>query len=387
MRALADRIRERARRHPRVYAGLRRLKRQLGAAVDALAPPLPPEAYRASLALDAAPQFQVGLPRVLEVRVTNASPCAWPRGRWLALSYHWRRADGTVWAFDGRRTRFLLTSALPPGQAVAARCTVQPPSTLGTYVLEIDLVHGRDRWFAAHGSQPLRQEVAVSGARPETMPEVDYQQIYERADLAVDFWSVVGPASAEEFRLLGQGKLDMLRSLGLRPDSRILDVGCGTGSLAEAASRFMGEQGLFYGTDLSEVAVQFCRQRYPQRNFRFVRNEMTRLPIEHERFDWIVFFSVFTHTYPAETRELLAEAARLLAPGGTIVADVFECDIEGETLGTRSMVVVDRRFVPALADSIGLEAQTLGVNVWEQTEARRIDRVLRRFDRRRPAAS
>jgi ubiquinone/menaquinone biosynthesis C-methylase UbiE len=164
-------------------------------------------------------------------------------------------------------------------------------------------------------------------------------------------------------------------------------VGCGTGSLAEAAAGYLDDAGLYYGTDLSEVAVGYCRQHYPRPNFVFARNEMTALPIDGQRFDFIVFFSVFTHTYPQETRELLAEAVRLLAEGGSIVADVFEADIEGDSLGTRAMLVLDRGRVPALARELGLDARMLSEFVWDAGGERRIDRVMRIFSRRAPALS
>jgi len=174
----------------------------------------------------------------------------------------------------------------------------------------------------------------------------------------------------------------MLKAFGLTPESRILDVGCGTGCLAEPLAHFLASEGLYYGTDLSEVAVRFCRERYIRPNFVFAKNEMTTLPIDGLRFDFIVFFSVFTHTYPAETRELLAEAARLLNGGGTIIADVFESDIDKDFLGTRAMVVLDLQRMLGLAEAVGFESRTIGELAWDHTGPRGIDRVLRRFTKR-----
>ena len=174
---------------------------------------------------------------------------------------------------------------------------------------------------------------------------------------------------------------------GSADGEKILDVGCGTGSLAEPLVDYLGPDGLYFGTDLSEVAVQFCREKFPQANFRFAKNGMTTLPIEDERFDFIVFFSVFTHTYPAETRDLLAEAVRVLSDTGMIVADVFESDIDGDSLGTRAMIVLDRRRMLDLAAAQGLEARTLSEFAWDPTGPRRIDRVMRCFSKRGVSAA
>lgn len=254
-------------------------------------------------------------------------------------------------------------------------------------MLELDLVDGQDGWFSQRGSETTRREIVVGGMQPDAFDEIDYERIYAAADLTKDYWGVAGPASADEFRQLGRGKADMLKTLGLRPDSKILDVGCGTGSLAEPLVDFIGSGGLYVGTDLSEVAVQFCREKYARPNFRFAKNGMTTLPIEDQRFDFIVFFSVFTHTYPAETRDLLAEAARLLNDGGMIIADVFESDIDGDSLGTRAMIVLDRRRMLDLAEAQGLEARTLSEFTWDPTGPRRIDRVMRRFSKRNGGVS
>jgi SAM-dependent methyltransferase len=378
MTTLRETLRKQLQRTPRLLALLRSVKRGIESART-----VSTDARRGRIeVMDPLPTFSVGGSGRVSVQVTNASPRAWP-ARAVALSYHWRRADGSVWGRDGGRTRIM--GPLAPGGAVTLECVVISPNTPGAYSLELELVTGLDGWFAAAGS--TRREIAVGGMQPDAFAEIDYEKIYAAADLKKDYWGVAGPASAEEFRQLGRGKAEMLKALGLRPDSKILDVGCGTGSLAEPLAEYLAADGLYFGTDLSEVAVQFCRAKFPQANFRFEKNGMTTLPIEGERFDFIVFFSVFTHTYPAETGALLAEAARVLRDTGIIVADVFESDIEGESLGTRAMIVLPRGRMLDLARAQGLEARTISEFAWDPTGPRRIDRVMRRFARRGSAVS
>ena len=69
-------------------------------------------------------------------------------------------------------------------------------------------------------------------------------------------------------------KLETLREVGLTPDTRILDVGCGTGQLAGPLESFLSDRGLYYGTDIGEEAIAFCRGRFERPNFRFARNEV-----------------------------------------------------------------------------------------------------------------
>src|SRR5438270_442465 len=79
----------------------------------------------------------------------------------------------------------------------------------------------------------------------------------------------------EEYERLGEVKLQLLRKLGLGPDARVLDVGCGTGLLTAALERFLSARGLYYGTDLAPEAVRFCRERFRRPNFVFVPGVMT----------------------------------------------------------------------------------------------------------------
>jgi SAM-dependent methyltransferase len=311
------------------------------------------------------------------VKVTNLSPLRWPGRGALSLSYHWRHPDGSLVVFDGHRSA--LVRAIGPGGRTTRECVVVAPNTPGSYLLELDLVHGESAWFSAAGSSPLRSEAVVVGIQPDDLDELDYEQSFAEADLARNHWGVVGPASLEQFIELGRSRLEMLQGLGLVPGSRVLDVGCGTGSLAEPLSRFLDDDGCYLGTDLSGIAVRFCQEKYARPNFTFRRNEMTKLPVDAGLFDFVVFFSVLTHTYPQETRALLSEAARALAPGGAIVADVFEADLPGASVGTRAMVVLDRAGFSAMVGEAGLAPEVVGEMEWRGSSSLRISRVLRRL--------
>ena len=341
--------------------------------------PLPADACRARISIvgDIAP-LRIASTVSIPVEVTNASPRTWP-DRALALSYHWHRSEGATWVAEGERTR--LPRALAPGDTLRLDCAVRTPNTPAHYELELDLVHGQ-KWFGPSGSQTARLPVAVGGQPPDSYADIDYRQAYATADLSKDYWSVTGPGSEDEFRQLSEAKLQMLRDLGLRPESRVLDVGCGTGSLAGALEGFLASEGLYYGTELTDIAVEFCRQKFSRPNFHFVRNEMTRLPVDGQQFDFIVFFSVFTHTYPSETRELLSEAKRLLDKAGLIVADVFESDLQGEFVGTRTMVVLPRGQILGMAEDLELDARTVSQFAWDPVGPPPIDRIMRGFAKR-----
>lgn len=191
----------------------------------------------------------------------------------------------------------------------------------------------------------------------------DYRSAYHLVDLEGDYWSIVGPASEEEFISLGLGKLQMLRDLGLNPDSRLLDVGCGTGQLALALEPFLGPTGAYVGTDIAPEAIAFCRRRFHRPNFRFVESEMTEVPLSGERFDFIYFGSVFTHMYTPEIRAMLEGLRPLIDAGGSVVADAFVAEIPAGSRGDRGRAILDHSSLLEAFSTTGYRHQV--VNAWD----------------------
>lgn len=189
--------------------------------------------------------------------------------------------------------------------------------------------------------------------------DIDYRRWYSACDLRRDYWTIVGPATKEEYDRLSIIKRQMLIDLGLAPDSRILDVGCGTGLLAAALEDYLSDRGLYHGSDISSEAVAFCRSRFCRNNFAFSVSEMTRLPLGNVSFDFIVFYSVFTHTYPHETALLLREARRLLTQDGIIFADLFAAPLTALFTGDRGRIEVNVDDLPRLFAECGLHAELI----------------------------
>ncbi|HZV04235.1 MAG TPA: class I SAM-dependent methyltransferase [Gemmataceae bacterium] len=189
--------------------------------------------------------------------------------------------------------------------------------------------------------------------------DVDYRRWYSTWDLQRDYWTIVGPATKEEYERLSLVKLQLLIELGLTPDAKVLDVGCGTGLLAASLHDFLSERGRYVGADISPEAIAFCRSRFARANFAFHLSEMTKLPALTERFDFIVFYSVFTHTYPRETASLLREASRLLSEGGLIFADVFTAPLIDEHTGDRGAVEINPDYLMRLLEGSGLHAELI----------------------------
>lgn len=110
-------------------------------------------------------------------------------------------------------------------------------------------------------------------------------------------------------RVLGE----VLDRIALRPGSRLLDAGCGSGrELDELAAR-----GRVAGVDLSPVAVGAARARG---HADVHCAPIERLPFADETFDLVTCLDVIEHT--PDDRVALAELRRVTRPGGLLVVTV-----------------------------------------------------------------
>ncbi len=104
------------------------------------------------------------------------------------------------------------------------------------------------------------------------------------------------------------------RRLGPSDDRRILDVGCGTGTMVRELARY----GRVEGVDADPEAVAFCRER-GLRNVRQVDGEAA-LPFESGSFDLVTALDVIEHVDDDDA--MLRELARVLIPGGLLLVSV-----------------------------------------------------------------
>ena len=110
----------------------------------------------------------------------------------------------------------------------------------------------------------------------------------------------------------------------LRPGMRLLDVGCGPGSITLGLAAAV-DPGEVIGVDMAETVLEQARATAAQderKNIRFQRADATELPFEDASFD-----AVFAHTlleHVPEPLRALHEMKRVLKPNGLI--GVRDCD-------------------------------------------------------------
>nr|WP_323377211.1 class I SAM-dependent methyltransferase [Streptomyces smaragdinus] len=99
---------------------------------------------------------------------------------------------------------------------------------------------------------------------------------------------------------------------------RVADVGCGPGHL----TAMLHDLGLdAFGIDLSPAMIAHARRSEPA--LRFDEGRMEALPVEDGALGGVLAHYSVIHTPPEELPALLAEQARVLAPGGLLLVSLF----------------------------------------------------------------
>ncbi|MGI8690547.1 MAG: class I SAM-dependent methyltransferase [Thermomicrobiales bacterium] len=111
---------------------------------------------------------------------------------------------------------------------------------------------------------------------------------------------------------------DMAR---LQPGERVLDVGCGTGTLALVARERVGETGRVCGIDPAPKQIAYARHKAAQRGLPidFQIGVIEEIAYPDRSFDVVLSTMMMHHLTEDLKRRGLAEIARVLKPGGRLL--------------------------------------------------------------------
>lgn len=135
---------------------------------------------------------------------------------------------------------------------------------------------------------------------------------------------------------MGAHQLDFLISRGLRPEHRLLDIGCGSLRLGVRAIAWL-EPGGYFGTDLSQALIDAgyaaelddaLRARAPRSHFAV--NDDFDFGFLPQPVDFAIAQSVFTHLPLNHLRRCLARLKGAMRPRGQALFTYFECPPEAD---------------------------------------------------------
>ena len=112
---------------------------------------------------------------------------------------------------------------------------------------------------------------------------------------------------------------DLLEMCHLTPETRVLDVGCGSGHTACEIAEVYGSR--VTGIDISEIMVAKSEQRARRMRLEtlveFRVADVFSLPFDDDSYDVALFESVLT-PLPGDKRVAMRETARVVRPGGLV---------------------------------------------------------------------
>jgi ubiquinone/menaquinone biosynthesis C-methylase UbiE len=117
----------------------------------------------------------------------------------------------------------------------------------------------------------------------------------------------------------------VLESLGLQGTHYVIDIGAGSGRLANALKDLPNLR--YLGTDVVPELLEFARKKCGRKDWTFKPVDRIEIPEKDGVADFVVFFSVLTHLTEKESYRYLQEAKRVLSRRGTIIASYLDPNI------------------------------------------------------------
>ncbi len=142
------------------------------------------------------------------------------------------------------------------------------------------------------------------------------------------------PVGDADFKKIGEEFLRyFIEFAGLRPDERVLDVGCGIGRMAVPLAGYLDRSAVYEGFDIVPAWINWCRQKISPRyhNFHFQLADIFNsyynpkgkiaasdysFPYSSDYFDFVFLTSVFTHILRQDLEAYFREISRVLKREG-----------------------------------------------------------------------
>lgn len=204
--------------------------------------------------------------------------------------------------------------------------------------------------------------------RLSTRDHVSYYRAIMRSDAARSPHAAVGSRSYRRWTVLGKMQFDYLVRHGLKPEHRMLEIGCGN---LRAGRLFIGylDTGNYYGLDISPdilIAAQETLVSYELREklpYLMLVGNLRFAALPSEMFDVVHAHSVFSHSPLPVIEECFRNIGRVVKPGGWFDftfdrTEGREHQVLGEDFYYRAETLLD------LASGCGLQATLM--EDWER---------------------
>ena len=210
---------------------------------------------------------------------------------------------------------------------------------------------GRDAWLRLHAAD-----------------HVGYYRAVMRADTARSRYAAVGSQTRASWLKIGQMQFDYLLGHGLKPDMRMLEIGCGNLRAGRLFIDYL-DAGNYFGVDISPDILLAAQETLARDDLQAKLPHLELVDdlkfrfLPAEQFTVVHAHSVFSHSPIEVIDECLANVGRVMRPDG--VFDFTFCRTDGaEHQVLREDFYYRTETLLALADAHGLDGELL--EDWEE---------------------
>ena len=136
-------------------------------------------------------------------------------------------------------------------------------------------------------------------------------------------WNIVAPTYHEGWASSHVGPFkstkELVKLAQIKPDDKVLDVGCGTGIVSKEVSLQLGDDGLLVGIDLSRTALMIAKKFITYQNLNLIEMDAEKTGLNFQ-FDKIL--SQYVLMFCPDVNQALANIKKSLKLGGTFLMGV-----------------------------------------------------------------
>ena len=121
------------------------------------------------------------------------------------------------------------------------------------------------------------------------------------------------------FLWLFRNPYNLLKTAGLNPGQKVLEIGCGPGFFTIPAAKIVGEEGIVYALDVHPLAIKKVQEKIREgrvRNVKTILASATETGLPDKSIDIAILFGFIHHTENLDN--ILSELYRVLKPVGVL---------------------------------------------------------------------
>lgn len=145
--------------------------------------------------------------------------------------------------------------------------------------------------------------------------------------------------------------LELLKDVaGIKAGYTCVDFGSGTGTFALPMAKLVGDKGVVYAIDSSDVMLGHIKAKNPPPNLILVNSDVNKTGLESSIADVCLLAFILHEVEKPEN--FIAEAARLLKPGGKIIIAEWKEGLDSS--GPPSQIRISSKQIKQLLEKAGL---------------------------------